>query len=152
MKKFPEVKGKDLEGKNYTLPFDLKGELNIVIVPFLQYQQFIVNHWTEYLEELQKKYPFVEFYEVPTLAKGYTAVRFIIDGGMRGGIPDIKTRQRTITVYINKKKFKKELGIETEEMINIYLLRKDEILWEEKGDITEEKTRILETIIKKNEK
>ncbi|MBK5114221.1 MAG: hypothetical protein KGD59_03520 [Candidatus Heimdallarchaeota archaeon] len=149
MKKFPEVKGKDLEGKNYIVPYDLEGEYNIVIVPFLQYQQYIVNQWTDYLANLQKKHSFFEFYEIPTLALGYTAMRFIIDGGMRAGIPDLKTRQRTITTYINKMKFKKKLGIKSEKLINIYLLKKDEILWEEKGDLTEEKAQALEIFLSK---
>lgn len=149
MRKFPEVKGKNLEGKNYTLPYDLEGEYNIVIVPFLQYQQFIVNNWTEYLDNLQKKYSFFEYYEIPTLALGYKAVRFVIDGGMRAGIQDLRTRQRTITVYVNKKKFEKKLGIETEQFIYIYLLKNEEILWEEKGDLTEEKAQALEIFLSK---
>ncbi|NPE09371.1 MAG: hypothetical protein GNW80_13880 [Asgard group archaeon] len=149
MKKFPEVKGKNLEGKKYTLPYDLEGEYNIVIVPFLQYQQFIVNNWTDYLAKLQKKYSIFEFYEIPALALGYTAMRFIIDGGMKAGIPDLRTRQRTITAYINKMKFKKKLGIETEQLIYIYLLKKDEILWEENGDLTEEKAQALENFLSK---
>ncbi|NHK29825.1 MAG: hypothetical protein FK730_00640 [Asgard group archaeon] len=149
MKKFPEINGKNLEGKKFTLPFDLEGEYNIVIVPFLQYQQLIVNNWTVFLDKLQKKYPFFEYYEIPTLAIGYKAMRFAIDGGMRAGIQDLRTRQRTITVYINKKKFEKKLDIETEQFIYIYLLKNDEILWEEKGDLTEEKAQSLENFLSK---
>ena len=149
MKKFPEVKGKNLEGKNYTLPYDLEGKYNIVIVPFLQYQQFIVNHWTDYLANLQEKFSFFEFYEIPALALGYTAMRFIIDGGMKAGIPDLRTRQRTITIYTNKMKFKRKLGIKTEQLIYIYVLKNDEILWEETGDLTEEKAQTLENYLSK---
>ena len=148
MKKFPKINGKNLEGKRYSLPFDLEGKYNIVIVPFLQHQQFIVNHWTDFLEQLQKKYSFFEYYEVPTLATSYSAMRFMIDGGMRAGIPDLRTRQRTITVYLNKRKFKNKLEIDTEEFIYIYLLEGDNIIWEEKGDITDQKAHSLENFLK----
>jgi len=147
MKQFPKISGKDLEGKEYTLPFDLQGEYNIVIVPFLRHQQIVVNYWVAYLEELSKKIPIFEFYEIPTLSLGYSAARFMIDGGMRAGIPDIKTRKRTITVYINKNRFKKQLGIRTEQYISIFLLKNDEIIWEERGDFTKEKGQSLENFL-----
>ncbi len=147
MKKFPEIKGRNLEGKNYTLPYTLEGKYNIVIVPFLQYQQLIVNPWVDYLAKLQKKFPFFEFYEIPTLSMGYTPMRFMIDGGMKAGIADLKARQRTITIYINKRKFKKKLGIKTEKTIYLYLLKNDEILWSDKGELTENKGKSLEDFL-----
>jgi hypothetical protein len=149
MKKFPKVKGSNLEGKDYTLPYDLEGEYNLVIIPFLQYQQLIVNPWVDYLTNLQKKFPFFEFYEIPTLSIGYTPMKFMIDGGMKAGIADLIARQRTITIYINKIKFKKKLGIKTEKIIYIYLLKNDEILWEETGDFSDEKVKNLENILSK---
>jgi len=71
-------------------------------------------------------------------------MRFMIDGGMKAGIPSLETRQRTITIYINKNKFKRKLGIKTEQTIYIYLLKNDEILWQETGELTEEKIKSLE--------
>lgn len=150
MKKFPNIKGSNLEGRKFNIPKDLDGELNILIIPFLRYQQYLVDRWVTHLAKLQKKYPFFKFYEIPTLAKAYSTVRFMINGGMRAGIPDIKTRERTITVYTLKGPLKKKLGINTEETIYIYLLKGDEILWEECGEVTEEIVAKLEDILKES--
>ncbi len=148
---FPEVKGSNLEGRKFTLPYDLDGKLNIVIIAFKQYQQSLVDEWIPYLEKLTQIYTDIKFYEVPTLAKGYLLMRFIIDGGMRAGIPSRKARERTITTYINKKQFKQKLEISSEDTIYIFLLTKEgKILQQEVGSITENKIRELETIIKKN--
>jgi hypothetical protein len=150
MKIFPTVEGSNLERRKFKLPLDLEGELNVVIVPFKQYQQFSVNEWMPYLKEFKQRFPSIEYYEVPTLAKGYTAMRFVIDGGMRSGIPSIETRNRTITLYINKRKFKRKLGIETENIIYIYLLKDEKILWETTGTPTDDKVQKLEKNIKEN--
>lgn len=142
--KFPEISGSNLEGENYTLPYDLKGELNIIIIPFLRQQQYSVNKWAAYLANVKKSYSFIDFYEVPTLAVGYGLMRFMIDGGMRAGIPNPDTREHTITLYTNKAKFKKKLGIKTEKKIYLYLVnRKGKILWQSEGEITEEKKNSL---------
>ncbi|NHJ05950.1 MAG: hypothetical protein EAX90_14075 [Candidatus Heimdallarchaeota archaeon] len=147
MKKFPNIKGSNLEGRKFSIPKDLDGELNFLIIPFLRHQQFLVDRWVIHLSKLQKKYPFFEYYEIPTLAKTYTTVRFMIDGGMRAGIPDVKTRERTITVYTLKGPLKKKLGIDTEQTIYLYLLKGDLILWEEFGEVTEEKVAKLEEVL-----
>lgn len=149
MKLFPAVEGSNLEGKKFKIPFDLDGELNLVIIPFLQYQQFTVDKWTNLLSSLEQKYSSFRYYEIPTLSIGYIPMRLMIDGGMRAGIPSIQTRNRTITIYINKKKFKKKLGIKTEETIYLFLLKNNEILWEESGSPSTEKIEDLEQNIKK---
>ncbi|MBD3191264.1 MAG: hypothetical protein GF308_11500 [Candidatus Heimdallarchaeota archaeon] len=146
---FPEIEGSNLEGQKYCLPNDLEGELNLVIIPFQRYQQYLVNEWGNYLTELVKKYPNLEFYEIPTLARGYKLVRFMIDGGMRAGIPNKRTRERTITLYTNKGKFKEQLEIDSEDTIYLFLItKKGKILWREEGNITNEKTKDLESVLK----
>jgi len=111
---FPEVSGQNLEFENFTLPYNLEGTLNLVIIPFQQWHQNLVDEWSFYLNSLEKKYSNFKYYEVPTLSKGYKIIRFMTDGGMRAGIPDKGVRERTITLYINKNLFKKKLKIPSE--------------------------------------
>jgi hypothetical protein len=147
--KFPEVQGSNLEGKEYNLPYDLEQKLNLLIVPFRREQQVLVNEWSNFLRELIEKYSFFEFYEIPTLAKGYILMRFAIDGGMKAGIANKRTRERTITIYINKRKFKKQLQIQNENLIYLFLVnREGEIYWKEQGQFNEKKGNKLEKILK----
>jgi hypothetical protein len=142
---FPRVEGSNLEKENISIPEGLEGRSNIVIIAFKRYQQFLVNQWASVLADMQKEYPFFEFYELPTLAWGYKGMSFVIDGGMRAGIPNKRTREKTITLYLNKSKFKKQLDIPSEETIYLYLLTKDgEIIWQEKGRPNKGKVKRLE--------
>ena len=104
-KNFPKISAKNLEGDSLELPHDLEGTLNIIIIAFKREQQSLVDDWIPYLEDYIKKNLQIAYYEIPTIHFSYLPLRWMIDGGMRAGIADKKARQRTITLYINKKKF-----------------------------------------------
>jgi len=141
---FPEVEGKNLESKSYKLPHDLEGELNVLLVPFQRWHQNLVDSWGPYLEELIIRFPKVKFYELPSLSSAYKMVSFVIDGGMRAGIPKREVRERTITIYINKSKFKKALEIPNEQTIYLFLVNeKGEILWRKSGVYDDSKAEEL---------
>jgi len=141
---FPELEGKNLESRSYKLPYDLDGELNVVLVPFQRWHQNLVDSWGPYLEKLTQKFPRMKFYEVPTLSSGYKLASFMIDGGMRAGIPNKQVRDRTITLYINKSQFKKVLEIPNESTIYLFLInKKGEILWRERGVYDDSKAQKL---------
>jgi hypothetical protein len=68
----------------------------------------------------------------------------MIDGGMRAGIPNTQVRERTITVYTDKSKFKKALEIPNEKTIYLFLVnKKGEILWRESGVYDDSKAEEL---------
>jgi len=142
---FPQVSGQNLEFENFDLPYSLKGELNLVIIPFRRWHQDLVDEWSLYLNILEDRYPKFRFYEIPTLSNGYKIMRFMIDGGMRAGIPDKRVRKRTITIYINKSKFKKQLNITSEDTIYLFLInKKGEIIWRSEGEFNPIKAKVLE--------
>jgi hypothetical protein len=59
---------------------------------------------------------------------------------MRAGIPDQTARERTITLYLNKETFKGALGIDSEEVIWLFLVdREGTILWQDQGRFSESK-------------
>jgi len=148
---FPEVEGQNLEYKKYKLPIDLEGELNIILIPFQRWHQNLINSWTEYLNNVSVNFPKVKFYEVPSLSKGYKMMRVMIDGGMKAGIPNKGVRQRTITIYTNKSKFKKDLNIPNEETIYLFLVNKlGEIVWRSSGQYSEFKAKELNNYLKSN--
>jgi hypothetical protein len=145
---FPEVSGQNLEFEDFELPYSLKGELNLVIIPFRRWHQDLVDEWSSYLNTLEKKYPKFRYYEVPTLSNGYKIMRFMIDGGMRAGIPNKGVRERTITIYINKSRFKKELNINSEDTIYLFLInKKGEIIWRSEGAFDQIKAQILKDLL-----
>lgn len=145
---FPEISGQNLEYENFNLPYALKGELNLVIIPFKRWHQNLVDDWSFHLSALEKRYSNFKYYEVPTLSNGYRVMRFMIDGGMRSGIPNKAVRERTITIYTNKSQFKKELNINSEDTIYLFLVNKTgDIIWKAEGKFNKNKMQILETIL-----
>lgn len=60
--------------------------------------------------------------------------KFFINEGMRAGIPNPKSRERTITLYLDKDDFRAALGLEDEEHIFVLLIdQQGKELWRARG-------------------
>lgn len=135
---FPRVEGTNLEGKRFSLPGDFEAEHNVVFVAFRREQQADVDSWLPFLRKQDLADRGVRVYEVPTLNRSYRWMRRFIDGGMARGIPELTTRESTITLYIDKTPFKKALAIETEDhIVTLVVARDGRILWRADGPFTE---------------
>jgi hypothetical protein len=117
---FPTVTGSNLLRQKLTLPQDLQGRLNLVFIPFERWHQMEVDSWNALAEELEEKYEGLVYYELPTLQNGGPIYKIFLNEGMRAGIPNPKTRERTITLYLNKADFRATLDMTDEE--HIYVL------------------------------
>jgi hypothetical protein len=134
---FPTVHGENLSGRQMTLPRDFEGRANIVIVAFYREQQLLVNSWLPAIQELQEKYPELHVYELPTIKTGYVLMKWIIDNGMRSGIRDVKTRDHTITLFTDTKKFRANLALPTDQTIYVLLVDSTgNVRWKTDGSMT----------------
>ena len=142
--RFPTVKGSNLAGKEYTLPADFEGELNIVAVAFQMWHQDEVNTWMPLLEQMEHQVPGLRAYELPVLRSMNRVSQWMIDQGMRGGIPDLATRSRTITLYTDKERFRQALELSNENHIYVLLVdRHGEVLWRTEGAYRSDTAREL---------
>lgn len=148
---FPNVSGSNLEGKSRRLPNDFEGDLNIVIIAFRREHTDMIESWLNSLAQMIGKNTKLGFYELPVLSRAYSPFRWWIDGGMRAGIVDDEARERTVTVYTNKRDFKRRLEIPNEETIYIFLVRRNgTILWQDKGRLTEAKFQKLQNAVQED--
>lgn len=132
--KFPHVKATSLTNKSYQLPFDLEGELSVVIVAFQQWQQDWVDTWIPSLQRLAFEHKALRVYEMPTMSRFNALYRFMIDNGMRAGIPDKAVRAATLCAYIDIPPFARDLQLPGYDSIYLFLLdRSGEILWRGQG-------------------
>ncbi|MEM8860583.1 MAG: hypothetical protein AAGD96_19845 [Chloroflexota bacterium] len=148
---FPETSGSNLLRQAYSIPADLEGELNIIFVAFLQNQQPIVNTWVPFAQEAEAQFAQVAYYEFPTLDGGSAVFRTFLNEGMRAGIPDPVSRERTITLYIDLDQFLQATDTPNINNMHTLLINKDgEILWRTTGRFTQEKgselTGVLESM------
>jgi len=119
---FPTVCGSNLLRQKLTLPQDFHGRLNLVFIPFERWHQMEVDSWSALAEELEEKYESLVYYELPTLQNGGSIYKIFLNEGMRAGIPNPKTRERTITLYLDKADFRAALEMADEEHIYILVI------------------------------
>ncbi len=132
--KFPEVTATNLNKQKFHLPQDLAGELNVVVVAFQRWHQDLVDTWIPSLQTLAYQHPQLRVYELPTMPSFNPFVRFMIDSGMRGGIPDRSVRAATLCIYTDLDRFTRSIEIPNLETIHLFLLdRSGEVLWRTTG-------------------
>jgi hypothetical protein len=137
---FPSVSGYNLLRQKINLPEGFKGQINLVFIPFWQWQQMEVDSWIPFASDVEREIPGVCYYELPTIQSMNSLSRKFINEGMRAGIPNAKTRERTITLYLDKRSFRKALELHSEDHIYVILVDQiGNILWKENGIFQPEK-------------
>jgi hypothetical protein len=146
--KFPEVEATSLAHKKFQLPADLEGEINLVVVAFKQWHQNLVDTWIPSLQTLAYQHPQLRVYELPTMPRFNPFVRYMIDSGMRGGIPDRSVRATTLCIYTNLDRFSSAIEIPNLETIYLFLLdRSGEVVWRGQGGFDQDRLNELATEI-----
>ena len=146
---FPVVKSDNLEGRTFTLPTDFGGERNVVFVAFQREQQKDVDTWVPFVTKQIAANPGTEYYELPTIKRMIGLMKWTINKGMSGGIPDKAAREHTITLYIDKEPFKRALEIPDEKVIHVLIVdRAGTVLWRTSGLFSDEKGAALATALR----
>lgn len=120
-------------------------------MPFLQSQQPVVDTWVPFAQDAEAAFPGVVYYELPTINNMPGLARTFINEGMRAGIPDQTSRERTVTLYIDMAKFMGATGITGRDEVHTLLVNRDgDILWRTTGTFDEEKGDGLKAAILAN--
>lgn len=122
---FPTVTGSNLLRETLTLPRDFKGKFNLLFIAFQQWQQLEVDSWMGLVKELEQNFPDLAYYELPTIQNQNFLFKRFINEGMRAGIPNPKTRERTITLYLDKREFRRALDMTDEGHIYILIIDRE---------------------------
>jgi hypothetical protein len=137
---FPDIEGRTLSGRSFSVPDSLEHGLNLVVVAFQRGQQDSVNTWLETLRRLEGELDDFGFYEFPVLPEMNAVARWFIYNGMRRGITSEDGRRRTVTFHLDRPAFMRSLEIDNEESIRLYLLdRRGTILFESEGGWSDDK-------------
>ena len=145
---FPTVNGSNLQRAKLTLPQDFAGDYNLLFIAFQQWQQDEVNTWIPLAESCEAQFPGLVYYELPTIRSLNAFSKFFINEGMRAGIPNPKSRERTITLYLEKDDFRTALDLEDEEHIFALLIdHQGNELWRARGPLSpDSEAKLLEVL------
>jgi hypothetical protein len=146
---FPTVSGLNLQRQELTLPQDFQGERSLVLIAFRQWHQTQVDTWIPLARQLEAAHPGLFYYELPTIQRLNVLARTFVNEGMRAGIPDPVARERTITLYLDKRAFRQALQLPGEESIYVLLLdRQGQVLWRAEGAFTPDKGESLASVLR----
>jgi len=116
----------------------------VLLIAFQRWHQSLVDTWVPFLQQVEEKHPDLRYYELPTIQRLNPLSRVFINEGMRAGIPDTTARERTITLYLDKKAFREALNLPHEEDIYVLLVdRAGKVLWQAAGAHTADKAASL---------
>jgi hypothetical protein len=129
---FPEVTAKSLADTDESIPSSAGGKVTLVVIAFLRESQPQLDSWLEpFIEKFGGRDGFT-FYEVPMISSEYESMRAVIDGGMRGGIPEPK-HKHVVTMYGDVEKYMKALNLDSRYGYAFLLDRDGIIRWQGQG-------------------
>jgi len=135
--KFPNVTADSLAGTKESIPKTCRGKVTLVTVAFLRESQSQLDSWLNpFYEKFGKRDGFM-FYEIPMISTGYKFMKFIIDGGMRGGIPQFK-HKHVVTMYGDVEKYLTALHLDPRYGYAFLLDRDGSIRFQAQGFATEQ--------------
>jgi hypothetical protein len=151
MAHFPPVKASNLDKREMSLPTHFEGDRNLVLIAFERQQQKDVDTWLHEMKQFEDSDPAFRYYELPTIQRPNALMRWFIDSGMRHGIPDHRARERTITLYLDKKTFCDALHIADQTKIYAFLIdRSGTVMWNAEGDFDAAKGASLKDALTRN--
>jgi predicted transcriptional regulator len=128
----------------------LRNHLNLVIVS-QNWHQALVDSWVPLARQLKQSFPDAQFYETPVIQKMNVISQTFINERMRASIPNQTTREKTITLYIDKKALRSALEIPNEDTIWVLVLDKQwNVLWRAEGTYSQEKGEALLNTIREH--
>ena len=150
-KRFPEVKAKSLAKFPVSLPETAKNQVALIVVAFLRESQSQLDSWlVPFAEKFGNREGFT-FYEIPMISSGYKFMRFVIDGGMRSGIP--KNRHgHVVTMYGDVERYENELDLDARYGYAFLLDKEGIIRWQGQGISTPESIKELFDLAEKLDK
>jgi hypothetical protein len=140
--KMPSIKTETLAERELTLPQELPGEKSLVFMAFEREQQKNVDTWINGMKLTDSAIPWIE---TPVINPQNRFFRAFINGGMRRGITDQKSRERTITLYTDRNALLKAMGLPeiTSVIYAVVVDRAGNVLASVEGDFTVEKANSL---------
>jgi hypothetical protein len=116
--KFPVMNVQNLAGEIKAFPSQFPGKRTLLLIAFQREQQDTLDDWSRRLG-LTESESRIEWLEMPVIDDPGAFNRWLVDTGMRSGIPDPAVRQRVFTVYAPREEFVRRLGLPDAKQVHL---------------------------------
>jgi hypothetical protein len=131
---FPTISSYGLDKAKVTLPGDLAGQYNLLLVSFQPEQQKQIETWMPVAQALQHTNFNFRWYRLPVSERENAIFRWWENSSMRSEETDPETWHWIVPLYVNKGEFRNSLQIPTEREITALLVDKQgHVLWRASG-------------------
>ncbi len=141
----PTVSSYAIDKSKVTLPDDLSGAENILILYFEPDQNSGALAWQYGIESIRAQHANFPIYLLPVYGRENFLARWWIDASIRSNAPATQDRRLTIPLFVEKKNFLAALAIENEKKPLVLLTDKaGHVQWKQQGDYDRNKLVSLE--------
>jgi hypothetical protein len=110
----PSITSSALNKQELTLPADLSGNRNLLLLFFKRDQQVDVEPWLDEFSKLKASHPTLGIYILPIFPRANILSRWWTNASLRSNASPRQDPAATIPLYVNKSKFLRDLQIASE--------------------------------------
>ena len=141
---FPSVTGYSLDKQKVSLPGDLEGQTDLLLISFKEEQQADIDSWLPAAQALQHSNFQFRYYQLPVAERENFVFRWWESSSMRSDQTDPETWHWIVPLWVDRKKFFDDLQIPNEKQVVILLIdRQGHILWRASGAMSADKRASL---------
>jgi len=145
---FPVTLSYNLDKDKVTLPADLGGAVNLLVLSYSPAQQADAQSWLPVAKSIAASRSDFRFYMLPVFWRQNILYRLWMNYSMRSESPTAESWPWTIPLYVNKERFNQELEIPSESDVVVLLVDKaGKVLWRSTGALTDEKKAALMVVL-----
>ena len=141
---FPTITSYALDKQKITLPGEMEGETDLLIISFMPEQQKDVESWLPVAQALQHSNFKFRYYELPVSGRENFIFRWWETSSMRSDETDPVMWHWIVPLFVDRQKFRKDLDIPNEKQVVVLLVDKQgHVLWRASGPMSEDKRASL---------
>jgi hypothetical protein len=130
----PTVNSYAIDKSRVTLPDDLSGAENVLILYFEPDQNSAALAWQYGIEPIRTQHADLPIYLLPVYGRENFLARWWIDASIRSNAPATQDRRLTIPLFVEKKNFLAALAIDNEKQPVVLLTDKaGHVQWKQQG-------------------
>ncbi len=136
--RFPKIAAQALDKTPITLPMELAGKQNLLLLSWTRDQAGQLDTWNAVGQALVHAYPDVRVYRMPVSPPENALYRWWDNSSLRSAETDPEMLRCTVPLYIDKIALRRDLGLPGNDHLIAALLvsRSGQVLWKAQGPST----------------